>query len=102
MESSVIIDKSLFSGDIYNWLKSVKISCKISSYSDYEYTAYAYLIPNFIISILKNLKKNDDDFFLTGKSVFIEPRSYTNHYKKVMKLLNIDKYNIVMIVVIKK
>ena len=248
LESSVIIDKSLFSGDIYNWLKSVKISCKISSYSDYEYTAYAYLIPNFgsfkrkqinkdiindftekllnkglapktikdiliilqqvlkyvgitiditmpkvkkkeiqiltkedqlsletyiskninednfgmflclytglrigelcalkwknidldnniikvektlirvknfdksiktktkvilddpkstsskrnipipnfIISILKNLKKNDDDFFLTGKSVFIEPRSYTNHYKKVMKLLNIDKYN---------
>lgn len=33
-----MIDKSLFSGDIYNWLKSVKISCKKSSYSNYEYT----------------------------------------------------------------
>lgn len=43
----IIIDKSLFSGNIYNWLKSVKISCKRSSYSNYEYTVYAYLIPEF-------------------------------------------------------
>lgn len=44
---TTIIDKSLFSSDIYNWLKSVKISCKKSSYSNYEYAAYAYLIPEF-------------------------------------------------------
>ncbi len=44
---TIVIDKSLFSGDIYSWLKSVKISCKKSSYSNYEYTAYAHLIPEF-------------------------------------------------------
>lgn len=53
-----IIDKSLFSGDIYNWLKSVKISCKKSSYSNYEYTAYAYLIPEFGKYKRKQIDKN--------------------------------------------
>jgi len=47
LENMIMIDKSLFSGDIYSWLKSAKISCKKSTYSNYEYTAYAYLIPSF-------------------------------------------------------
>jgi len=47
LSETVIIDKSLFSGDIYSWLKSVKISCKKSSYSNYEYSVYAHLIPEF-------------------------------------------------------
>ena len=47
LTKSVTIDKSLFSSNIYNWLKSVKISCKKSSYSNYEYKVYAYLIPEF-------------------------------------------------------
>lgn len=248
LEETIIIDKSLFSGDIYNWLKSVKISCKRSTYSNYEYTVYAYLIPsfgkykkkqinknlineftekllnkglapktvkdiliilqqilkyvniniditmpkvkkkeiqiltkddqlkleqllsncidedsfglylclytglrigelcglkwknidldnniikvektvirvknydksiktktviilddpkstasirdipipNFIVPILKKLRKDNEDFFLTGKPKFIEPRSYTNHFKKIMKSIDIDKYN---------
>ncbi len=52
------IDKSLFSGDIYNWLKSVKISCKKSSYSNYEYTAYAHLIPEFGTYKRKQINKS--------------------------------------------
>lgn len=47
LKNSFTIDKSLFSGDIYNWLKSIKISCKCSTYSNYEYTIYTHLIPNF-------------------------------------------------------
>ncbi len=53
-----MIDKSLFSGDIYNWLKSVKISCKKSSYSNYEYTVYAHLIPKFGKYKRKQINKN--------------------------------------------
>ncbi len=248
LTETVIIDKALFSSDIYNWLKSIKISCKKSSYSNYEYSVYAHLmpefgkykrkqinknmineftekllndglspktikdiliilqqilkyhnvninitmpkipkkeiqiltkdhqmileqklsncnnedavgiflclytglrigelcglkwenidldnnvikvektlirvknydrniktktivilddpksdasirnipIPNFIIPILKKLKKDDKCFFLTGKNKFIEPRSYTNHYKNIMKSINLDIYN---------
>ncbi len=248
LTKTIIIDKSLFNGDIYNWLKSVKISCKKSSYSNYEYKAYAHLIPefgkykrkqitktlineftekmlnnglapktvkdiliilqqilkyhnvnipiampkvpkkeiqiltkehqmilekrlkkginedsfgiflclytglrigelcglkwenidlknniikvektlirvknydknikaktivildepkslssirnipipNFIIPILNNLKKDNECFFLTGKEKFIEPRSYMNHYKYIMKSINLNNYN---------
>lgn len=248
LTKAITIDKSLFSGDIYSWLKSVKISCKKSSYSNYEYTVYAHLIPEFgkykrkqinknivndftekmlnkrlapktvkdiliilqqilkynnvnidivmpkipkkeiqiltkehqmllekrlsndtnedsfgiflclytglrigelcglkwknidlenniiriektlirvknydkniktktvvilddpksassirnipiptfIVPILKKLKKDDECFFLTGTEKFIEPRSYTNHYKNIMKSINIDIYN---------
>ncbi len=52
------IDKLLFSGDIYNWLRSVKISCKKSSYSNYEYMAYAHLIPAFGKYKRKQINKN--------------------------------------------
>ncbi|MCI9233240.1 MAG: site-specific integrase [Bacilli bacterium] len=52
------IDKSLFSGDIYHWLKSVKISCKKSSYSNYEYMVYAHLIPTFGKYKRKQINKN--------------------------------------------
>jgi len=54
----VTVDKSLFSGDIYEWLRSVKISCKKSSYSNYEYMAYAHLIPEFGIYKRKQINKN--------------------------------------------
>ena len=58
INSLIIIDRSLFSGDIYYWLKSVKISCKISSYSNYEYTCYSHLIPYFGIYKRKQINKN--------------------------------------------
>ncbi len=50
-------------------------------------------IPIFIIPLLKKFKKNNDYFFLTGREKYIEPRSYTNHYKKIMKSVGLDKYN---------
>ena len=51
-------DKTLFVNDIISWLKSVKISCKISTYSNYEYTIYAYIIPNFGYYKKKQINKD--------------------------------------------
>lgn len=47
-----------FSNGIYNWLKSAKISCKRSTYSNYEYTVYAYLLPRFGHYTKKQIDKN--------------------------------------------
>ena len=58
LKSNMIINKSLFSGDIFNWLKSVKISCKVSTYSNYEYTCYAHLIPYFGCYKKNQINKN--------------------------------------------
>lgn len=58
LATKVTVDKTLFSGDIYNWLRSVKISCKKSSYSNYEYMAYAHLIPTFGKYKRRQINKN--------------------------------------------
>lgn len=50
-------------------------------------------IPDFIVPVLKRLKKDDECFFLTGNKKFIEPRSYMNHYRKIMKSIRIEQYN---------
>lgn len=50
-------------------------------------------IPNFILPILKNLKKEDNFFLLTGSTSFIEPRCYANYFKKIINGLNLKKYN---------
>ncbi len=63
INSNSIIDKSLFSGDIFNWLKSIKISCKISTYSNYEYTCYSHLIPNFGFYKRSQINRNMIDDF---------------------------------------
>lgn len=47
-----ILDKSLFGSDIYKWLNSAKIRCKKSTFSNYQYTVNARIIPKFA-----NLKK---------------------------------------------
>lgn len=52
-------------------------------------------LPSFLVSILTSLKKTEfsgDDFFLTSSPVFIEPRSYYNQYKKILKKVNIPQY----------
>lgn len=46
-------------------------------------------IPSCLLSILRNLKSYDEDYVLTNTNQFIEPRTYYNHYLKVIKLLKI-------------
>lgn len=48
------------------------------------------LIP-YLTMYLKTMK--DDDYFLTGKNKFIEPRFYYTKYLKVLDELEIKKYN---------
>ena len=47
-----ILDKSLFGLDIYKWLNSAKIRCKKTTFSNYQYTVNARIIPKFA-----NIKK---------------------------------------------
>ena len=37
--------------------------------------------------------QNDNNYILTNNSKYIEPRTYYYTYKKIMKSLNLDKYN---------
>lgn len=49
-------------------------------------------IPSCLLSILKKLKALDDDYVLTNTEHFIEPRTYYNHYLKVLRLLKIENH----------
>lgn len=48
-------------------------------------------IPMFIVPVLKKFKKNEECFFLTGNNDYIEPRCYSNYYKKILADIRINK-----------
>lgn len=45
-----------------------------------------------ILNLLNKLQKDKNTYFLTGNNKFIEPRSYRNHFNKVLNNLNIKHY----------
>ena len=50
-------------------------------------------IPDKLYEILSKIKyqKNDEDYVLTGKKKFMDPRTYYNHYKKILSEIgNLD------------
>ena len=49
-------------------------------------------IPSCLLSILKKLKSLDEDYILTNTEHFIEPRTYYNHYLKVLRSLKIENH----------
>ena len=50
-------------------------------------------INNFLYNILINIKPKDSDtYFLTGTKQYIEPRTYYNHFQKLLCESNIPKY----------
>lgn len=49
-------------------------------------------IPSCLLSILKKLKSLDEDYVLTNTEHFIEPRTYYNHYLKVLQSLKIENH----------
>lgn len=51
----LILDKSFFGSDIYKWLNSTKIRCKKSTYSNYQYTVNARIVPRFAKVKKKNI-----------------------------------------------
>ena len=44
-----------------------------------------------LIKIMKNLRRNDDFYIITGNKNFIEPRIYRNYYYSILSSLNISK-----------
>ena len=53
-------------------------------------------IPSQILKYLIELKNNvssENNYFLTNSLKYMEPRSYYYHYKKIMKILNLQSYN---------
>lgn len=53
-------------------------------------------IPSQILKYLTELKNNvssENNYFLTNSLKYMEPRSYYYHYKKIMKILNLQSYN---------
>lgn len=52
-------------------------------------------IPSFLIPMLKTFKYNTKPsyYLVTGTNNFIETRTYYNKYKKLLKSINLQKYN---------
>lgn len=50
-------------------------------------------IPEFMKNILRQLKKDDDCFFLTGTRSFIEPRTMQYRFKSILRKLNLSYVN---------
>ena len=59
-----------------------------------EYSKRVIPIPNSIINSLKQVFPNNKDYyFLTNSCKVLEPRTYYNKYKKVLKKIGLEKYN---------
>lgn len=50
-------------------------------------------LPDFICPFLWKLRKNPSCYLLTGTKSYMEPRSYYNHYKKILSNIDLDLYN---------
>ena len=50
-------------------------------------------IPDFMISVLKKWKKNNDAFLITGTSKPTEPRTMQNRFKSILKVCGIRNVN---------
>lgn len=50
-------------------------------------------LPDFICPLLWKLHKNPYCYLLTGTKAYMEPRTYYNHYKKILCGIDLDLYN---------
>lgn len=50
-------------------------------------------LPDFICPFLWKLRKHPSCYLLTGTKNYMEPRSYYNHYKKILSDIDLDIYN---------
>lgn len=50
-------------------------------------------LPDFICPFLRKLRENPSCYLLTGMKTYMEPRSYYNHYKKILSDIDLDSYN---------
>ncbi len=50
-------------------------------------------LPEWICPFLQQLQQSSQCYLLTGRITYMEPRNYYNRYKKILRSLNLDKYN---------
>ena len=50
-------------------------------------------LPNFLTDILKNIRTESEDYILTGKKLFTEPRTMQYRFAAILKKLNLPKVN---------
>ena len=50
-------------------------------------------IPRPILNMLKTLKAGDEEFFLTGKDLYAEPRTMQYRFQSILKKLRLPKFN---------
>ncbi len=50
-------------------------------------------IPDLLIDILNDLKSDDDNYFLTGRKNFTEPRTMQYRFKSILKRLSLPDYS---------
>jgi integrase len=52
-------------------------------------------IPNFLVSMMIKLSENitEETFLISGSERFVEPKTYFNRYKKIIKNLDLEFYN---------
>lgn len=49
-------------------------------------------IPGFLKEYLSRYQGNNQDYVVTGKRTFMEPRNYYRKYKHIMKFCNLDRF----------
>jgi len=66
---------------------------KVNIDSPKTYTSIREIpIPPFLFKYLRLLKFSENDYILTGSSKYMQPRTLSYKYKKILKKLNIDNY----------
>lgn len=51
------------------------------------------IIPPFMLSLLRQMKCQDNFYFLTGTTRYTEPRAYMNHYRALLKEISVPYKN---------
>lgn len=50
-------------------------------------------LPGFFMEYLAQYRKNNQDYVITGRKNFMEPRNYYRKYKRIMQTCNLDNFN---------
>ncbi len=50
-------------------------------------------IPKPLLKILKSMKSDDENYFLTGKDLYVEPRTMQYRFRSVLKKIELPQFN---------
>ena len=50
-------------------------------------------IPKPLLKVLKSIKSDDNNYFLTGKNLFVEPRTMQYRFQAILKKIGLPRFN---------